>query len=957
VYLAIDSVAKRSQLLEGRILPLSHRFGWGKQLLAVRTSFQTKLLLAMLLPLLFIAVVFTFASASLLERQHVFVGEQQASSVKLLANELSGNIGDRMAVLQAVASGLNVEQLLAPGYAASALAQQPGLKPLFPAGVIVYDQAGTVLGDLPVLPGRQGTNFGDREYMQRLFATRAPVVSRPFKGRLMNVMLFSMCVPIVSAQQQIAGAICGLFAIQEANFFARLSDPKALGNNEFYLLDPSDRIFIASSDRQRVMARLPESALVTQLLKHDGQAFVEKTAAGVEKVFASAVVLPADWVLVLSLPTAIAYAPIWKMQSELLKLALLASVLVVLASYLLARRMLRPLKEAGAKLDAMSSGSAPLQRIAEAGDSEIRNLLVSFNRLSGNIASQNEQILDERNALQAAEDQLRELNQNLEIKVFERTLELKQANQALDSQKEFVHKVTNAVPCMIGYWDRNLQCRFANKVYESWFKEDVQTLVGMHVSAVLEDKLFDFNLHLMQSALAGSLQSFQSKVQRADGSTMIVSAHYIPDRVGEEVVGFFVLGEDVTEIKDAELRLHALNDELAVQARVATQANAAKSDFLANMSHEIRTPLSAISGMAKLIAREPLNASQTDRMKKLESAIKHLGAIISDILDLSKIEANKLILEEGPVSLEAIFNDVANMLQETMQEKGLALHLEMEPLQRFFVGDATRLGQALLNYASNAVKFTEHGSVSLRCRVQEESADSALLRFEVQDSGLGISPEKLATLFSPFVQADTGTTRKFGGTGLGLVIAKRLAQAMGGEAGAHSEVGKGSTFWFTARLTKGDVNAQVALQELQTDAAEQLKAGYAGLRVLLAEDDDFNREIGAILLEEVGLLVDVAVDGQLAVAMAGQTAYDLILMDMQMPRMDGLEATRHIRSTPGGKDIPIIAMTANAFAEDRIRCLEAGMNEYLTKPVDPNVLYHMLLRQFAKAAKRTTVAR
>jgi CheY-like chemotaxis protein len=254
----------------------------------------------------------------------------------------------------------------------------------------------------------------------------------------------------------------------------------------------------------------------------------------------------------------------------------------------------------------------------------------------------------------------------------------------------------------------------------------------------------------------------------------------------------------------------------------------------------------------------------------------------------------------------------------------------------------------LLNYAGNAVKFTDGGEVTLRGRVEDASADTVLLHFEVQDTGLGIAPDQLARLFSPFVQADSTTTRKYGGTGLGLAITKRLVEAMGGAVGVHSEVGKGSTFWFTARLQKGAASGAENLDATSSDADVQLKAAFAGRRVLLAEDDSFNREIGTLLLEDVGLTVDVAEDGLAAVEMAAKNRYDLILMDMQMPRMDGLEATRQIRSAGPGNAVPIVAMTANAFAEDRLRCLEAGMDDFLTKPVDPAVLYQVLLRHLTK---------
>ena len=450
--------------------------------------------------------------------------------------------------------------------------------------------------------------------------------------------------------------------------------------------------------------------------------------------------------------------------------------------------------------------------------------------------------------------------------------------------------------------------------------------------------------------------------QRKDASVFTEWAVITPLRDEQGVVTHYVsIQEDITEKKRLALELDEYRKGLELQVmqrtleltsarQQADESNRAKSEFLANMSHEIRTPLGAISGMARLIRREPLTASQSDKITKLESAAKHLGATINDILDLSKIEANRLVLEESPVLVDPLVDNISNMLQQTVEEKGLVLLLEVDPMPPGLLGDATRLGQALLNYAGNAVKFTDGGTVTVRGRIEDESADAALLRFEVQDTGLGIAPDKLAKLFSPFVQADSTTTRKYGGTGLGLAITKRLVEAMGGEVGVASEVGKGSTFWFTARLKKGAVTGGQDLDAPGAGADVQLKAAFAGRRVLLAEDDEFNREIGTILLQDVGLVVDVAEDGQAAFAMAVKNAYDLILMDMQMPKMDGLEATRQIRSASAAQAVPIVAMTANAFAEDRIRCLEAGMDDFVTKPVDPAVLYQVLLRQLLRRA-------
>jgi signal transduction histidine kinase/CheY-like chemotaxis protein len=405
-----------------------------------------------------------------------------------------------------------------------------------------------------------------------------------------------------------------------------------------------------------------------------------------------------------------------------------------------------------------------------------------------------------------------------------------------------------------------------------------------------------------------------------------------------------------------QLRSHLREIEIM---HAAEAASLAKSTFLANMSHELRTPMNGIMGMTDMALRHAEDPKLRDQLGKIAQSSRHLLNIINDILDISKIEADRLTLEQLPFMFGSVLENLMSLVWQRVNDKGLKLHIDVTPeiARQSWLGDPLRLGQILLNLIGNAIKYTEHGAITLRIRLVEDSASGVLLRFEVQDSGIGISSEDRQRLFTAFEQADSSMTRKYGGTGLGLAISKRLVKMMGGDVGVESQVGQGSTFWFTVQLGKAtDVVAPVSqgfasvkptFEKVTAEA--QLKSRFGGTQILLVEDEPVNQEVSRGLLEDVGFVVDVAEDGSVAVALAKRKRYALILMDMQMPKLNGLDATREIRTLPGYKEIPILAMTANAFAEDKARCLEAGMNEFLTKPFIPDTLFSILLRSLSRS--------
>ena len=884
-----------------------------------RHSLKTRITLTTLL--IFVIGIWSltfYASRMLREDMKNMLGEQQFSMVSMLAAEVDHELSDRLKWLESVAEKISPAMLGSPAALQKFLAQRLILPSMFSGGGIIYGPDGTAVADSLPATGRIGVNYMDIDTVAAALKEGNSTIGKPVIGKKLAAPVFGMTVPIRDSQGKVIGALAGVVNLGSPNFLDKIAGIRYGKTGAYLLVAPQHRLIVTASDKKRVMEALPAPG-VSPILDRRSQGYegseIFVNPVGVE-VLSSAKGVPfAGWYLAAILPTSEAFSPVRIMQQRMLLATVLLTLLAGGLTWWMLRRQLAPMLAAAKALAIQSASNQPPQTLPVTTQDEIGELIGGFNYLLESLGRQDAALRDSYEDVRS---------------ILETTLD--------------------------GFWrvDAEGRLREVNPTYCRQSGYTREELLTMRVPDLEVMESATETAARIQRIIDSGGDQFESRHRRKDGSVWDVEVSVIYRNVAGGQ--YFVFLRDITrrkklerQVNDQKALLEDLVEQRTTELYVALQdaklADQSKDAFLANMSHELRTPLNAVIGMAGMARALGTDAKQIDYLDKIATSGKHLNRIINDLLDLSKIAAGHIEMENVAFSVRESLQRCVAQMADRAAEKGLALVATVDPvLPDVLRGDPSRIEQIILNLLSNAIKFTAMGRVEIRVILHAREELGTCVAIEVEDTGIGMSPEDLERLFKRFSQADASVSRKFGGTGLGLAISRQLVELMNGDISVSSREGQGTTFKLRIWLDQGSV-AEQPVNAL--DSQPTLPAHYRDARVLVAEDQPLNQEIVESLLAAVGITPRLAEDGQQALDLlveAGPGAFDIVLMDIQMPVMDGLAATRALRTRAGFESLPIIAMTAHTMKHEQEIALEAGVNGHIGKPFDNASFYRTLAK-------------
>ncbi len=987
--------------------------------------------------MLFILVIFiislwslTFYASRLLreDTQHL-LGEQQFSTVSLLAAQINQELTDRLDALATVSKNITPELLNNPSALQLQIENHLIFTGLFNAGIFITKLDGTVIVDIPRSAQRIGVNYGNSDVIAATLKGQS-VIGQPFMCEILNAPIFIMAIPIRDSQGKVMGTVAGAINLRTPNFLSKITNSHYGKTGGYLIVARQDRVIVTATDKQLIMEALPApgiSPIIDEFIQGYEGTKVFINPYGLEVLQSVKHIPIVGWYIAAELPATEAFSPINTMQQRMFLATLLLTFWAGSLTLWVLKQQLSPLLSTVKILTMLADSNEPPQPLPMKKQDEFGDLIRAFNHLL-EILAQREVALKESEkrfelAVEGAEEgvwdmnllsgeiyqsprmremlgyTIEELPPNIEAwklianpedwavlwsqwhahladpkqeyRVIVRfrhkdgswhwiriqgkasrdsggrairvtgthkdITERRMVEMELSDNRATTVTLINSIPDLIFYKNLDGTYLFCNDSFGELIGRPASEIIGKTDYDLFSRKVAEFS-RIKDTAALFTLtrQSNEEWVDYPNGQRVLLHTLKMPfwGDEGRKLLGILGISRDITERDIAEKAVRHAKD-------LAEEATKMKSDFLANMSHEIRTPMNAIIGMSHLALKTELSPKQRDYLNKIQLSGDHLLGIINDILDFSKIEAGKLTIEQTDFEFENVLANLTSLISDKVNEKGLNLVVDIDPkIPKYLKGDALRLGQILINYVNNAVKFTEHGDIFIDVKLLEETESEVCLHFSVCDSGIGLTPEAQAKLFQPFQQADSSISRKYGGTGLGLAISKQLATLMAGEIGVDSEVGKGSTFWFTAKLGKSNGYAYCYEDPNLTGALARIK----GAAILIVEDNEFNQEVITGLLAEYGFEITLANNGKEAIERIIQGNYDMVLMDMHMPVMDGVAATIEIRKNARFNELPIISMTANAMTHDKEKCVAAGMNDHVVKPIYPDDLFHILLK-------------